>query len=126
MTADFPALCPSKRSLQAGQYPTKRFDSISGASVTRLYGSKAFNAELQLTYQLSDDDTAALLKSYHDSYGGADTLNLPEAVYGGMSENLQAQVRDYYSWRWNAPPLVESLFPGRSRILVTLIGTLDG
>ena len=125
MTVDFPALCPTRRSLRAGEYPTKRFDSISGASVTRLYGSKAFNAQLQLTYLLGDDDMAAVLQSYHASYGGADDLNLPEIVYGGMSEDLQAQIRSYYSWRWSAPPSVESVFPGRSRIQVTLIGTLD-
>ena len=126
MTVDFPALCPTRRSLRAGEYPTKRFDSISGASVTRLYGSKAFNAQLQLSFLLSDEDMAAVLQSYHDSYGGADDLNLPEEVYGGMSETLRTQVRDYYSWRWDAPPSVESLLPGRSRIQVTLIGTLDG
>ena len=126
MTVDFPALCPTRRSLRAGSYPARRYESISGASITRLYGSKAFNAELTLSFLLGDDDMAAVLKSYHDSYGGADDLNLPEIVYGGMSDDLRAQIRDYYSWRWNAPPSVESLFPGRSRIQVTLIGTLDG
>ena len=126
MTVDFPSLTPQRRSLQPGKYPVKRFDSISGASVTRLYGSKAFNAQLQLEYLLSDDDMAAVLQSYHASYGGAEVLNLPAVVYGGMSTELQAQIRDYYSWRWSGSPQVVSVMPGRSRIKVTLIGTLDG
>ena len=125
MTTDFPSFCPTRRSLTAGTYPVKRFDSISGAGVTRLYGSKASNAELQLDYSLSDDETAVMLASYHDSYGGGDDLAIPAAVYGGMSVSLQAQIRDYYTWRWSGAPQVESLLPGRSRIRVTLVGTLD-
>ena len=126
MTTPFPDFCPQKRRFTAGQYAVKRFDSISGASTTRLYGSKAFNAQLQLDFLLSDDGVADLLRSYHDSYGGADDLNLPETVYGGMSKNLQEQIRDYYLWRWSSAPQIESVLPGRSRIQVTLIGTLDG
>ena len=45
---NFPAIAPTRRSYRAPQFPTKRFDSISGAGVTRLYGSQSFGAQLQL------------------------------------------------------------------------------
>ena len=125
MTIDFPDYCPVSRQFVPGQYPVKRFDSISGASITRLYGSKAFNASIKLEYQLTDNEAAEFLASYHDSYGGADDLNLPASIYGGMSEALQEQIRDYYSWRWDGPPQQQTVISGRSKIAVTLLGTLD-
>ena len=38
-----------------------------------------------------------------------------------MSADLQEQIRDYYSWRFAAPPRSESVMPGRSKISVTLV-----
>jgi len=68
MTVSFPAICPVQRSYTPGSYATKQFTSINGASVTRLYGSKAFNAELSLTFVLGDAELEELLQSYHASY----------------------------------------------------------
>ena len=122
----FPDFCPTRREFSAGTYPVKRFDSISGAGVTRLYGSKASNATLQLSYLLADTEVAEFLESYHSTYGGAVGFALPLAVYSGIDPELRAQARDYYTWRWNAAPQIQSVMPGRSRIQVSLIGTLDG
>jgi len=123
--SDFPALSPTRRSFTPGEYPTKRFDSISGASVTRVYGSKAFNATLTLEFLLDDLDTQAILQSWHDSLGGAKTLTLPESIFEGM-HGPESQIPDYVNWRWSQTPTVESLQPNTSRIQVRLIGTLDG
>ena len=87
--------------------------------------NKAFDAELQLEFFLDDDNTALLLGAYHDSKGGYEVLDLPENIYSGMSADLQEQIRDYYSWRFAAPPRSESVMPGRSKISVTLVGGLD-
>ncbi len=126
MTVNFPALNPSSRSLQAGQYPLKRFDSISGASRTRLYGSKAFNAKLTLQFKLSDDKAALILKAYHESRGGSEILTLPSELYRGMSTDFQSQIQSYYSWRFDSqPPQIQSVAPNRSDVAITLIGTLD-
>lgn len=109
----------------AGQYPVKRFTSISGAGTSRLYGSKAFDAQLELEFFLDDDSTALLLSAYHDSKGGYEVLDLPANIYSGMSSDLQDQIRDYYSWRFAGPPTSQSVMPGRSKISVTLVGGLD-
>ena len=124
MATDFPNVCPQSRRFTAGEYAVKRFSSVSGASSTRLYGSQPFDAQLQLTYLLNDQDMAQFLASWHVSKGGAGIVNLGAAIYGGIDPALIAQMKSY-SWRWSAAPQVESEKAGLSRIQVSLIGTLD-
>lgn len=125
MSVDFPEICPTRRTYTPGEYATKRFSAISGASTTRLYGSKAFDASLNMSFLLSDKDMAALLDSWHESKGGFDVLNLPGSVFSGISDTLQSQIPSYLQWRWAEMPSVESVLPNRSRVQVQLIATLD-
>ena len=125
MTVSFPALCPTRRTYTPGQYPTKKITSINGATTTRLYGSKAFDATMNLSFLLSDADMTKLLNSWHASRGGFDTLKLPSSVFSGIGETLQAQIPNYLQWRWAEMPSVESVLPNRSRVQVQLIATLD-
>lgn len=124
MTTEFPNVCPQSRQFTAGKYAVKRFNSVSGASSTRLYGSQPFDAQLQLRYLLSDSGIAQFLASYHGSKGGAGVLALPASIYGGIDPALIAQFKSY-SWRWSEAPQVESVKAGLSRIQVSLVGTLD-
>ena len=125
MTVPFPEICPVRRSFTVGQYPTKKFDSISGASVTRLYGSKAYDATLDLSFVVSDGDLSHVLDSWHNSYGGAEVVSLPSSVFGGISPQLQDKIPSYLNWRWAESPSMESLVPGQTRVQVRLIATLD-
>ena len=124
-TAPYPDLCPIRRTLTPGLYPTKRFTAISGAGKTRLYGSKAYDATLQLEYLLNDTELAELLESYHTAYGTYRSLVLPSSVYQGISQAVIDQIPSYLSWRWAETPTVDSLMPSRSRVRVNLVGTLD-
>jgi hypothetical protein len=125
MTVTFPAVCPTRRTYTPGQYPTKKITSINGATTTRLYGSKAFDATMSLFFLLNDADMASLLDSWHESRGGFYTLDLPDSVFAGVSADLQAQIPEYLQWRWAEMPSVESVMPDRSRVQVQLIATLD-
>ena len=116
---------PTKRSFSPGKFATKRFTSISGAGTTRLYGSKAFDAQLQLTFILSDADTCAVLECWDAAKGTYDVLQLPQEFFAGSSPVLDCGVPDYLNWRWAEPPSVESILPGRSRVLIKLVATLD-
>lgn len=126
MTVKFPNLSPTSRNYTAGEFPTKRFNSISGAGTTRLYGSKAYNVSLNLEFVLNDADLASVLSCYDQANGSAYELALPNMVFDGMSSALQKQIPNHVTWRWDSTPQVESLFPGRSRVRVNLLGTLDG
>ena len=116
---------PTRRSFTPGRYATKRFNAISGSGTTRLYGSKAFDATLQLTFLLNDEDTCTFLKCWNDAYGDYDTLDLPEEFFAGSSPILDCGVPDYLNWRWADAPSVESILPGRSRVQINLVATLD-
>ena len=125
MTTAFPAIAPTKRSYTAPQFATKRFDSISGAGVTRLYGSKSFGAQLQLEYNLADSGTSQFLECYENARGDFDTLELPTEIFDGMSSDITSQIPAHLSWRFKETPQIDSIFPNRSRIRVRLVGTID-
>ena len=116
---------PTRRTFKPGQFATKRFTSISGAGSTRLYGSKAFDATLQLSFLLSDSDTCTMLKCWDEAKGTYDTLELPVEFLAGSSSVLNCGIPEYLKWRWAEAPSVESLLPGRSRVQINLIATLD-
>ncbi len=125
MTVSFPEICPTRRTYTPGQYPTKKVTSINGATTTRLYGSKAFDATMNLSFLLNDSDMARLLDSWHDSRGGFVPMNLPDSVFAGIGDTLQRQIPRYLQWRWAEMPSVESVLPNRSRVQVQLIATLE-
>jgi hypothetical protein len=116
---------PTKRTFSPGSYATKRFSTISGAGTTRLYGSKGFDATLRMTFLLNDDDTCAVLECWHDARGTYDVLGLPEEFLAGAGPTLDCGVPDYLNWRWAEAPSVESILPGRSRVQINLVATLD-
>ena len=116
---------PTQRSFTPGEFPTKRFNSISGAGTTRLYGSKAFDATLQMSFLLDDDDTISFLNCWEDAFGTYDTVILPAEFLAGASAVLDAAIPDYLNWRWAERPSVESVLPGRSRVKANFIATLD-
>lgn len=122
---NFPAIAPTRRRYTAPLFPTKRFESISGAGTTRLYGSKSFGAQLQLEFNQDDEGTQQFLDCYEAARGDFNTLNLPDQIFDGMSQGLRASIPQQLSWRFASTPQVDSLFPNRSRIRVTLEGTLD-
>lgn len=116
---------PTRRSFSPGSFATKRFTSISGAGTTRIYGSKATEASLSLTFLVGDDDVNVFLKCWNDAYGDYDVLTLPDQFFEGASPLLDSGVPEYLNWRWADAPSVESLFPGRSRVQIKLTATLD-
>ena len=125
MATPYPSLCPTRRAWTPGQYATRRFNAINGAGTTRLYGSKAFDATLSLEYLLLDEELALLLKCYNDARGTFDELDLPNETFVGLSVDVQNEIPDYLTWRWEDTPQIESVAPGRSRVRVKLVGTLD-
>ena len=126
MATAFPALCPSRRSYQPGNYPTKRFTAINGVGVTRIYGNKAFDASLSLEFVVTDAELEDVLECWNDAKGQYDTLTLPSNLFAGISDSAKAElVPDYLQWRWASKPQVESLLGGRSRVRTQFVANLD-
>ena len=125
MTTAYPDICPTRRTYTPGAYATRRFTAINGVSVTRLYGDKAFDAKLSLEYLLGDSELADLLACYNNARGSFDELEMSPESFVGLSGDVQAEIPDYLTWRWSDTPQIESVAPGRSRVRVNLVGTLD-
>ena len=123
--AEFPALCPVSRRFTAAKFPTKRFTSISGAGTTRLYGSKAFDAELDVQFLVDSDTLTAIIDNWDASYGTYLPVELPPPVFAGNGELLDAIVPEYLEWHWAEEPTVESVNPDYHRVTVKLVAHLE-
>ena len=128
MATNFPAFKPTSRRFTPASYAVKRFTAINGAGSNRLYGSKPFDAELNLQFILDDTALALLIKCWNDSYGSYDTLVLPQDLFSGMNETLYSSITDdlsHLQWRWAENPSIEGLREALSRVSVKLIATLE-
>ena len=125
MTTRFPDLCPNRRDFAPGEFATQRFKAINGAGTTRLYGSQPFDSKLNLEFTVNDDGLQDILNCWQQANGAFDDLSLPAQVWAGTADPIQGQIGDSLNWRWAERPSVSSLSPGRSRVQVQLIATLD-
>ena len=120
MTA-FPSQCPLKRSYTPGKYQTKRYTSVSGAGTTRLYGNRAFDAQIDLEYIADDATVQAFADSWHDAMGSYFPISVPSSVFG----EYQYVFPPYLEWRWAQEPSFSSVQPNLTRVRVKLVGTLE-
>ena len=88
MQIAFPPLCPKSRSYSPGTYATKRFNTISGASTTRLYGSQPFDAKIKMEFLVNDNELSAVFDCWDDARGDFYNIKLPNAIFTGMRKNL--------------------------------------
>jgi len=128
MSIPFPGIKPSARSFKQGTFPTKVYRALSGATVKRNFGNRAYGFELQLEYRnIPDTTTSQILKHYNDTSGGFERFSLSSELFAGMSTELRGYAESTATIRWEyaAPPDVSSVAPGnRSTVQVTLVGEL--
>lgn len=127
MSVPFPSVKPTSRSFKPGQFPTKVYRSLSGATVKRSFGNRAFGNEISLEFANVDNATAALiLQHYSDTSGGFQRFSLPAEVFIGMSASLQGLIQSTATilWEYAGPPDVQSVPCGLNVVQVTLVGEL--
>jgi len=126
----YPAITPSSRRFKAPQFPVTAVVSQSGATTRRLWGSRAVQAELSMTYRNIPDDQAALIVEHYDDCNGPITAaTLPDATWNGASADLQSFMKldDYgtgIDWYFSNAPTVNNVFPGISTVQVAFIGEI--
>ena len=77
----FPALAPSSRNYEPGNWPVKTYNSVSGVEIRLRYGDKRFNAKLSLQYQNIPDSSADdFLAHYESQFGTYKAFTLPTEV----------------------------------------------
>lgn len=123
--AIFPDICPVSRQFNAGKFPTRRFNSISGAGTTRIYGSKAFDSSLQLEFIVDNETAGRIFDLYYESFGSLKQIFLPPGVLSN-DEVLENKLNpEYLEWRWEREPSIQSVQPNLSRVTVNLVGRLE-
>jgi hypothetical protein len=128
MAEQFPRIKPTTRAFKLGTFPVKTYRALSGATVKRAFGSRPSGVELQLGFDnIPDATTEQLLAHYNGSSGGFDRFTLPADLFAGMTTTLRGYIQAPTSIRWEyaGPPEVQSVYTGRSRVSITLIGELD-
>ena len=127
----FPDLVPSTRTYTPGAYPQKQFQALNGAVTTLRYGNRRFDSKLQLGFQNVTDDNAASILSLYESVTLADdwvTFTSSNGS-GGASADLASYLQETggsgLHWRFESPPQVTSVKPGRSSVEISMVGRLD-
>jgi hypothetical protein len=136
MASKFPAIRPTSRTFTMGDYPSKTYTSLSGAIFKRAFGNRQTGYTLNLTFRNIGDTselrslsgTAKQIIDHYNSVDGTyDKFNLPDRMFAGMDDGLETliQAPSNISWRYAAPPQVESVKTGVSTVIVSFIGELD-
>ena len=125
--ADFPAIVPTARSFELGQYPIKTYRALSGATIRRSFGNKPFGYTLSLEFANVFEPTVNTICDHYNAQGGG-TLGfiVPAAVFAGYSATLQGKVRTPagIEWLYAKPPSIKSEPCGASTVTVTLVGEI--
>jgi hypothetical protein len=125
--ANFPALKPTARSFQLGQYPVKTYRAMSGAVVRRSFGNKAFGYTLDLEFANVPEATVnTIIGHYNGQQGGTLGFAIATAVFAGYTVTLQGKVRNPsgIEWLYAEPPSVSSVIAGISTVTVKLVGEM--
>jgi hypothetical protein len=128
MSIPFPALVPTGRRVKLGEYPTKVYRSMSGATAKRSFGNRAFKYQLTLEFKNILDATAASIVTHYTSVNAGFTrFTLSTQLFDGMDSTLSSQLRAPAGvlWEYASPPDVESVTKGISTVRVELVGEID-
>jgi hypothetical protein len=126
----YPAIRPTGRSFDPGNWPVRTYNSQSGAEVRLLYGSKRYNLKLSLTYtNISDAEAAQFLAHYEETRGTFSTFAFDPAarvaLFSGWQGGLGALSPPLgVDWRYAEPPRIDSVRPGISTATVSLVGVI--
>lgn len=123
---DFPALRPTSRSFDPGNYPVKTFKAQNGAEVRILYGSTRTNMKMQLSYANLTDANAELFLDHFDAVQGT----FQTFVIGGVvstkggweGDNASLSAAGANKFRYESAPQLTQVRPGISTVTVNLIG----
>ena len=125
--AAFPALKPTARSFQLGEYPVKTYRALSGATRRRSFGNKPFGYTLDLEFANVPEATVnTIIDHYNGQGGGTSLFPIATDVFAGYTGTLQNKVRDPggIEWRYAEPPSISSVIAGISTVKVKLIGEI--
>ena len=131
----FPNVKPSSRSYTPGTYPQVEFVAQNGAKTVLRYGNKKVNAKLSLGFtNITDTKANEILDLYEEVNSDYDYISFTSAnaLAGINSSSLVNNMAEKDSngfklrYRFDGPPSVSSVRPGRSNVQCKFVACLDG
>ena len=120
---------PSTRSYSPGKYPQVEFEAQNGVKTVIRYGKNRTGSSLSLGFDnILDSDAAAILQNYEDINSIWDEVTFNGT---GVIEGASSQMQSYFiertelKWRYDGPPEVTSVYPGRSNVQCKFVACLD-
>jgi hypothetical protein len=122
-------LIPSARSYSPGEYPQVEFEANNGVKTVIRYGKNRTGSTFNLAFNnIQDSDAAAILQNYEDINSVWDEVDFSGTkVLEGASSQMQSYFveRTELKWRYDGPPMVTSVYPGRSNVECKFVACLD-
>ena len=122
-------ITPSTRSYSPGEYPQVEFEAQNGVKTVIRYGKNRTGSSLTLGFDnILDSDAAAILQNYEDINSIWDEVTFSGTnVINGADSTLQSYFleRTELKWRYDGPPEVTSVYPGRSNVQCKFVACLD-
>ena len=131
----FPNIKPSSRSYTPGRYPQVEFVAQNGAKSVLRYGNKKVDAKLNLGFtNITDSQANEILNLYEEVNSDYDYIffTSANALAGVNSSSLVNNMAEKDSngvklrYRFDGPPSVSSVRPGRSNVQCKFVACLDG
>ena len=133
---DFPNIKPTSRTYTPRKYPQAEFVAQNGAKTILRYGNKPVNAKLTLGFtNITDAQANQILEKYEEVNSVYDYIHFPSdsSIAGVNNAALRSrfQERDtsgntLLRYRFDGPPTVTSVRPGRSNVQCKFVACLDG
>jgi len=134
---NFPNIKPSSRSYTPGRYPQVEFVAQNGAKTVLRYGNKKTDAKLSLGFtNITDSQANEILNSYEEVNSDYDYIVFSKlGPMAGIEDNSllfkQAGANEdgtavELRYRFDGPPTVTSVRPGRSNVQCKFVACLDG
>ena len=131
----FPNIKPSSRSYTPGTYPQVEFVAQNGAKTVLRYGNKKVDAKLSLGFtNITDSQASEILNLYEEVNSDYDYISFTSAnaLAGINSSSLVNNMAEKDSngvklrYRFDGPPSISSVRPGRSNVQCKFVACLDG
>ena len=138
---DFPNITPSSRSYTPGKYPQVEFVAQNGAKTVLRYGNKKVDAKLTLGFtNITDSEANQILNLYETVNSVYDYINFsgndgltgitpPPTTDSSLFDKFGARDgsgNTLLRYRFDGPPTVTSVRPGRSNVQCKFVACLDG
>ena len=132
----FPDVTPTSRTYTPGRYPQTEFVAQNGAKTVLRYGNKKVDAKLTLGFtNIPDSEANEILNLYDEVNSDYDFIHFPSTSALAGINNLALRrkfgERDtsgntLLRYRFDGPPTVTSVRPGRSNVQCKFVACLDG